>query len=86
MNEKATFALRAIDRAMKADDPAETAAELQRARNLIELLGAQCDASEKQRRYWCGEVKKSRKQADEARAALAAAKCRRDTLWPRKRA
>lgn len=87
MNEKATFALRAIDRAMKADDPSETDKELSKARNLIELLGAQCDAAEEQRRYWCKETTKLRKQMDKYRAAQTVIQyTRENTLWPRKRA
>lgn len=94
MNEKATFALRAIYRAMKADDPSETDKELSKARNLIELLAAQCDAAEEQRRYWCNEAAKGMRRIDVLRSANSALEVRiktievtnRGTLWPRKRA
>lgn len=69
MNEKAAQALRAIDRAMKADDPAEIDKELSKAKNLIELLGAQCDQAEARRRYWCTEATKLMQRVDSLRRA-----------------
>ena len=94
MNQTAIYILSAIDRAMKADDPAETAAELQKACNLIELLAAQCDAAEEQRKYWCNEAAKGMRRIDVLRSANSAIEVRiktieamnRGTLWPRKRA
>ena len=87
MNQTAIYILSAIDRALKATDPAEAAAEMKRARNLTEILGAQCDASEKERRYWCNEAKSIRKQMDKFKAAQYVIQSVRDeTLWPRKRA
>ena len=87
MNQTAIYILSAIDRALKATDSAEAAAEIKRARNLVELVGSQCDASEKERRYWCNEARKLRKQLDKFRAAQSVIQyTRENTLWPRKRA
>ena len=69
MNQTAIYILSAIDRALKATDPAEAADEMKRARNLTEILGSQCDASEKERRYWCNEARKLRKAMDRVQAA-----------------
>ena len=94
MNQTAIYILSAIDRALKATDPAEAAAEMKRARNLTEILGAQCDAAEERRRYWCNETTKLMKRIDTLRRANSeletqvriGARVSRETLWPRKRA
>ena len=94
MNQTAIYILSAIDRALKATDPAEVAAEMKRARNLTEILGAQCDAAEERRRYWCTEATKAMKRVDTLRRANSELEARarigsrvsRETLWPRKRA
>ena len=94
MNQTAIYILSAIDRAMKATDPAEAEAEMKRARNLTEILGAQCDAAEERRRYWCTEATKAMKRVDTLRRANSELEARvrigsrvsRETLWPRKRA
>ena len=94
MNQTAIYILSAIDRALKATDPAEVAAEMKRARNLTEILGAQCDAAEERRRYWCTEATKVMKRMDTLRRANSELDGQirtieaknRGTLWPRKRA
>lgn len=95
MNDKAQIAIRAIDKAMATiDDTTDTMAHLRKARNMIELLGAQCDAAEEQRKYWCNEAAKGMRRIDVLRSANSALEVRiktievmnRGTLWPRKRA
>ena len=100
MNQTAIYILSAIDRALKATDPAEAGAEMKRARNLTEILGAQCDAAETSRRYWCNEAAKVMKRMDtlrrtnseyaarirEVEIRLDSGKDYRGALWPRKRA
>ena len=94
MNQTAIYILSAIDRAMKATDPAEAEAEMKRARNLTEILGAQCDAAEERRRYWCNEAAKAMKRIDTLRRVNSeletqvriGSRVSRETLWPRKRA
>ena len=94
MNQTAIYILSAIDRALKATDPAEAEAEMKRARNLTEILGAQCDAAEERRRYWCNETTKAMKRIDTLRRANSELEARirtmeirdRGTLWQRKRA